>query len=43
MGAALAALVSAERPEVRQLVMWDPIVSGRDYLDGPPAFWDGFE
>lgn len=32
-GAALAALVSAERPEIRQLVLWDPIVSGRDYFD----------
>lgn len=33
-GATLAALASAGRPEVEQLVLWDPIVSGRDYLDG---------
>jgi pimeloyl-ACP methyl ester carboxylesterase len=33
MGAALAALASRKREDVAHLVLWDPIVSGREYLD----------
>ena len=33
LGAALAARASAERGDVDRLVLWDPVVSGRSYLD----------
>lgn len=32
-GAALAALAARERDDIGQLILWDPVVSGRDYLD----------
>lgn len=32
-GAALAALGARERDEVRRLVLWDPVVTGRGYFD----------
>jgi pimeloyl-ACP methyl ester carboxylesterase len=32
-GAMLAALAARERDEVRHLVLWDPVVSGRAYLE----------
>jgi pimeloyl-ACP methyl ester carboxylesterase len=34
LGGALAARVAIDRPrDIRDLVLWDPVVSGRDYLD----------
>jgi len=32
-GAAVAALASAARPDVDRLLLWDPVLRGRDYLD----------
>jgi pimeloyl-ACP methyl ester carboxylesterase len=33
LGGALAALLAPERRDVDHLVLWDPVVAGRDYLD----------
>jgi pimeloyl-ACP methyl ester carboxylesterase len=33
LGAALAALAAIERRDVESLVLWDPVVSGRNYLE----------
>ncbi len=32
LGAALAALASCKRPDVDALVLWDPVVAGRDHI-----------
>lgn len=32
-GATMAALAARQRDEIRRLVLWDPVVSGRAYLD----------
>ncbi|MFB2351088.1 hypothetical protein, partial [Priestia megaterium] len=44
LGASLAAEVAAQRMDVDRLALWDPIVSGRDYLrelEADHAEWVG--
>ena len=32
LGASIAAAVAAERADIRQLVLWDPVIDGADYM-----------
>jgi pimeloyl-ACP methyl ester carboxylesterase len=38
LGASLSLLAAADRDDIRSLVLWDPVVKGREYLEGLLSF-----
>jgi alpha/beta superfamily hydrolase len=41
LGASLAMLSTAQRDDIRDIILWDPIVHGQDYIDDLRAATDG--